>query len=648
MRFKLDDRLAEALLIYHWVLQFSAPVLLLCFTFTHSATAQERAGLTPESQWRALKAFYFSTGGDTWKNTLNWDVNRRSLPISDSLDQWYGITMKDGHVSELILPDNGLTGALPDELQYLTHLEVLDLQENSISGSIGPWIQNLSSLVSLRLQQNQLTGSIPQELGGLSQLEYLNLRDNFLEGKIPKSIENLDLLRGIWLHNNRLYGGIPQGITGLPDLEWLWLGGNPGLSGVIPISDSERSNSIDFYLGETNLCLDTDHHIRSSTVYLRYGCFSDLEWRALRTLFDSTQGNDWINNRGWTFDQRPRASEVDQWFGVTVENGRIHTLNLPQNNLNGQIPADLNALRKLHALQLDHNPLRNTIPESISLLNDLKVFSAIGTKLCASDSDSMQAWLQQIPTLLGVTDCDVVQELDALPSALTPPKQFVLLPIWVVAGLILVGIIGASGAIITFFVRMRRFMEPEPKEIDQQPDQLGLIEQRIDYLIETANSIAQLADQSVNQSEANENFSSSIKSLRDALDDREHEIKRFKKGYDNAIYRKFVSRFIRVIQATQYFLQQSDDSNSELESIHSLLEDALLECDVHPFSPEIGSDYRSAFGVADYPKILDTDVEKDDCMIAEILETGFYMKGSQEKEVLIPARVAIFRFDSKK
>ncbi len=643
MRYKLDCRLAGDYLIRLWIIQFAVIVLFDCFSFGNDAKAQEIAGFPPELEWHALKALYQSTDGDNWTNHSNWDMNRTSLPSSNSLNQWYGVTMNDDHVTELILPNNGLTGALPSQLQYLTNLQVLDLQENNLSGSISPWINSLSSLVKLRLQQNRLTGSIPTELGRLTQLEYLNLRGNALEGTIPQSIENLSRLKGLWLHNNRLMGSIPQGVIDLQNLEWLWLGGNSGLLGVITLSDSDRYNKIDFYLGETNLCIEHDDRITHTMIY---ECLPSMEWEALNKLFDATQGDDWINHRGWTFDRRPRADDVDQWHGVTIENGRVHALSLAQNNLNGQIPQELNAFQKLQALQLDKNPLRGTLPESITLLNNLKIFSASETRLCASDSDTFQLWLQQIPTLSGINNCSTIQENTALSGSVDSAENSVLLPIWLIATLILLGLIGTCAAIITGLYTARRLREPESIEIDQEEDKLRLIEQRIDFLIETANSITHLAEQSLNQSEITENFSSSIKSLRGALDDRDQEIKRLKKGYDSTIYRKFVIRFIRVNQAVQYFLQQSDDAMSQLESIHSLLEDALLECDVHRFTPEIGSDYRSAFGVADYPKILETDVEGDDCMIAEILEHGYYIKGGQEKEVLIPARVAIYRFNT--
>ena len=78
--------------------------------------------------------------------TLNWSA---STPI----DLWEGITVAGSppRVTELKLPEKGLTGEIPKEL-----------------GS-------LANLLDLDLGGNQLTGEIPKELGSLANLEWLSL-----------------------------------------------------------------------------------------------------------------------------------------------------------------------------------------------------------------------------------------------------------------------------------------------------------------------------------------------------------------------------------------------------------------------------------------------------------------------------------------
>jgi hypothetical protein len=85
-------------------------------------------------------------------------------------------------------------------------------------------------------------------------------------------------------------------------------------------------------------------------------------------------------------------------------------------------------------------------------------------------------------------------------------------------------------------------------------------------------------------------------------------------------------RFTIVDQSINDYIK--DDSTDEvvrdvLEDIQEVMEDALAECSVESFSPEIGGDYRSAEGVADNPKKVDTDDESKHFVIAEVFDEGY-------------------------
>lgn len=625
-------------------------VLLLCF-IAYQASAHQIEESVSESEWESLKALYAATGGDMWKNNSGWVVNREYPPRLDSLAKWYGITLSDGRVTELDLSENGLTGFLPVELGALSHLQVLDLGRNELSGSIGPWIKGLTALVKLRIQNNHLSGPLPNELGGLIHLEYLNLRGNQLQGVVPESLAKLPELRGLWLHANQLSGPIPQGIVNLPKLGWLWLGENPNLSGVIHLSEARRMILINFYLGETGLCIDrTNVKIEGSIEWeqriAEYACLSTKEWDVLEKLYDATDGDNWINRAGWSFGSRQKAEVVGKWHGVSVEDGHIHSLQLGLNHLDGFLPPELGSLAGLEVLRVDGNLLRGAIPEELFLLDHLRVLSATETELCVPTTTTAQSWLNGATTVIGPGFCSDSETVS--PSDLSDIGQGRLQPFlrWLVVGFGLLGILGVGVVLITAFIKARRAgkSEAEQVEINENAAQLMAIERRLDALTDVTRTMLNLSQQYLGQSDTAKDFSSVLKSLRSALDERDQEIKRLRRGYDNAVFRKFIARFIRVDQAVQYYMKHAENSATDLESIHSLLEDALQECDVRPFSPEIGSDYRSAFGVAEYPKILPTSIPEDDCRIAEIMEPGFAMQGGNEKEVLIPARVAIYRY----
>ncbi len=84
---------------------------------------------------------------------------------------------------------------------------------------------------------------------------------------------------------------------------------------------------------------------------------------ALVDLYNSTNGQEWINNANWL-----TASPVDTWFGVTVYNSRVTILALINNKLSGTLPSSLGNLAELNVLALRQNQLTGSIPSSLGSL----------------------------------------------------------------------------------------------------------------------------------------------------------------------------------------------------------------------------------------------------------------------------------------
>lgn len=140
------------------------------------------------------------------------------------------------------------------------------------------------------------------------------------------------------------------------------------------------------------------------------------------------------------------------------------------------------------------------------------------------------------------------------------------------------------------------------------------------------------------------NLSETFMTMQGALDERESEIRRLKQGYDQHIYRKFVSRFIRVDQTIEDFQRAGGADEEGLGQLRRLLGDAFEECGVECFQPEIGEDYRECEGVADNPKTANGDRPEDAFKIIEILESGYLIRGAEVADILIPAKVKILTF----
>ena len=128
------------------------------------------------------------------------------------------------------------------------------------------------------------------------------------------------------------------------------------------------------------------------------------------------------------------------------------------------------------------------------------------------------------------------------------------------------------------------------------------------------------------------------------LDDREAEIKRLKKGYDSEIYKKFLIRFIRANQIVTQNLGNKSIDAEVLKRIKRKLEDALAECEVETYKPNIDDNYRTYDG-KELDPIFETPKNKsDELKIFEIIEEGYRLSIPDDKyEIIIPAKVKVYK-----
>ena len=340
------------------------------------------------SEREALVALHDATGGAEWKNNARW--------LSDlHIGTWHGVQYYDQvrettdpisggtsrrtveFVHTLDLKGNGLTGEISPKLHGLDNLRRLDLRGNRLTGEIPSELGRMDDLSHLYLGGNQLTGEIPSELGGMDGLYYLSLANNQLTGEIPSKLGDLGpRLRTLSLRGNQLTGEIPPELGGIRDLEVLDLRGND-LTGEIPAELDNPRNMIHLYLGGNRFtgCIpNTFKSVQYNDFLLLNLPFcdgstlpGDITSRALIALFNSTGGYNWHDNTNWG-----SSRQTSSWFGVSnraARNPRLVTiLQLPGNNLTGQIPPELGNLGSLGALDLRGNNLTGQIPAELGNL----------------------------------------------------------------------------------------------------------------------------------------------------------------------------------------------------------------------------------------------------------------------------------------
>ena len=97
---------------------------------------------------------------------------------------------------------------------------------------------------------------------------------------------------------------------------------------------------------------------------------------ALIALYKATDGPNWTNSTNWLDPPEEvvtfTAQQLDAWYGVTVSEGRVRSVELPLNNLQGVLPKELGDLSMLTRLQLPDNGLHGTIPAELENLRNLR------------------------------------------------------------------------------------------------------------------------------------------------------------------------------------------------------------------------------------------------------------------------------------
>jgi len=201
---------------------------------------------------------------------------------------------------------------------------------------------NNNLILSINFSDKGLTGNIPFEIVKLSKLQSLNLSNNHLTGGIPYMIENnnnkyltdISSLESLDLSYNRLNGEIPakpsSNIDKLLNLSYnLFTGSIPGSyknSGTLKTNYNLNQNCFNGCDGGCNKeCKD-----------ISYDC------KYISELFTQIPGNE---------DKIYNCCGVDsKGIGITCNNNRITSINLPGKGLTGVIPSDIVNLEVLSEL----------------------------------------------------------------------------------------------------------------------------------------------------------------------------------------------------------------------------------------------------------------------------------------------------------
>ncbi|XP_040988951.1 receptor-like protein EIX1 [Juglans microcarpa x Juglans regia] len=270
-------------------------------------------------------------------------------------------------LSLLDFSSNSLTGGIPFSIGMLKELEVLFLRNNYLSGELPPHWKNLSSLSVLDISNNSISGNFPSSMQYLSSLELLSLSQNHLEGELPSFFRYYTGLRSLDLGGNKFFGNLSA-----------WIG--ESLSSLLRLR--LRSNSFEGSI-PSQLCLLSGLRILDlADNYLSGGippCLGNLSTK-------TSNGED--------------DDEDDEEMFVVMKGKEylydsilylVHSFDLSNNNLSGEIPDNITSLSKFINLNLSVNHLNGRIPENIGNMQDLESLDLSRNELSGPIPENLSA-----------------------------------------------------------------------------------------------------------------------------------------------------------------------------------------------------------------------------------------------------------------
>lgn len=97
----------------------------------------------------------------------------------------------------------------------------------------------------------------------------------------------------------------------------------------------------------------------------------------LIALYDATDGDNWYFNDNWCTD-----APLSEWYGVSIgADGKVCSLNLPNNQLKGSLPEEIGLLTGIERLDLHGNWLSGEFPEALFNLTHLSTLDLSDNQL---------------------------------------------------------------------------------------------------------------------------------------------------------------------------------------------------------------------------------------------------------------------------
>ncbi|MEM6297435.1 MAG: hypothetical protein AAF740_01975, partial [Bacteroidota bacterium] len=382
----------------------------------------------------ALVAIYQENNGVNWSSQTNW------LSPNIPIDQWEGVTVTNQRVTNLRLSGNSLKGTLSTKIGDLTALETL-IASNCDLSALPNKLFTLPELIQLNVSNNNLQDFNQFTSSVLPNLDILQIQTNQIS-----SIRNFTghpTLRAVNIQNNLLdfnqiaknldrfeiYAYSPQLPFGMEQEFFTREGGTVQLDAIFTNTsydyqwffegDSIREentptltlNNLQASQAGAYTCRFTSDNIpnlilEQVEVRIEINTAAEIQQDslALVTFYQTMNGENWANQTNW-LSNRP----INEWFGVTTEAGRVVSLDLPANRLDGELSSTVGQWEKLETINLSDNILRGFLPQEIGNWERIIEINLADSRDPNNDGDQTAGLRGEIP--ISIRQLDRLQTL---------------------------------------------------------------------------------------------------------------------------------------------------------------------------------------------------------------------------------------------
>ncbi|XP_010499374.1 PREDICTED: receptor-like protein kinase HSL1 isoform X2 [Camelina sativa] len=266
-------------------------------------------------------------------------------------------------LAELSLYNNSINSTLPLDVAACNRLQLLDLSQNLLTGEIPHTLADIPTLVHLDLTGNNFSGDIPANFGKFQNLEVLSLVYNLLDGTIPPFLGNISSLKMLNLSYNPFSPSrIPPELGNLTNLEVMWLT-ECHLIGQIPDSLGRLSRLVDLDLALNDLVGPIPRSLGglSSVVQIE--------------LYNNSLTGEIPPELGNLKSLRLLDASMNQLTGKIPEElcrVPLESLNLYENNLEGEVPGSIALSPNLYELRIFGNRLTGELPRDLGRNSPLR------------------------------------------------------------------------------------------------------------------------------------------------------------------------------------------------------------------------------------------------------------------------------------